>query len=168
MSTASYTYDADSYDVDLDGQGKPMKDFVFSCDVDAGETGVPMSDDSEREVFMESLCDGSYARDTLEMSGIWLPTYQNLYGNIPSQLGLLTALSTLSLRSNYLSGSVPSQLALLTQLRTLDLGWLALSGSIPTQLAGAGSLTELILNNNAALSGAIPTQMAEASELSLL
>ena len=167
---ASYTYDVDTY-VDQEGDNKPEKAFVFSCDVDPGETSMPMSDDSAREVFMEWLCDGSYARDTLELSGTWLPTYQNLYGNIPSQLGLLTALGSLGLRSNFLSGSVPSQLALLTQLRTLDLGLLMLSGSIPTQLAGlarAGSLTELDLGDNVALSGAIPTQMGEAGGLSAL
>ena len=166
-NTTSYTYDDDN----VGAEYAPRKDCVFSCDADAGELSAPMIDDKRRAVFMDSLCDGSYARDTLEITGTWETRYQNLYGNIPTQLGLLTTLSTLRLGSNYLSGSMPSQLALLTQLQTLDLGWLRLSGSIPTQLAGlagAGSLIELDLGNNAALSGAIPTQMAEASELTSL
>ena len=61
-------------------------------------------------------------------------------GSIPSQLGLLTELNTLSLTENRLTGSIPSQLGLLTELDTLSLTNTNLAGSIPSQL---GQLTEL-------------------------
>ena len=70
-------------------------------------------------------------------------------GSIPSQLGLLTELNTLSLRDNKLAGSIPSQLGQLTQLTLLDLDYNTLTGPIPSQLGQLTRLTRLQLHNNA-------------------
>ena len=55
-------------------------------------------------------------------------------GTIPTQLGNLTQLQTLTLSPGQLTGSIPTQLGNLTQLTNLYLANNQLSGSIPAEL----------------------------------
>jgi len=48
--------------------------------------------------------------------------HNQLTGNIPSELGLLSNLQELHLEGNQLSGNIPSELGLLTSLEMLHLG----------------------------------------------
>ncbi|CAN1156291.1 MDIS1-interacting receptor like kinase 2, partial [Linum perenne] len=68
-----------------------------------------------------------------------------LYGTIPSQIGLLTNLLYLYLSLNLFTGSIPPEIGLLTKLDTLHLTQLELNGSIPHQIGNLVSLTELAL-----------------------
>ena len=64
----------------------------------------------------------------------------SLTGTLPSELGLLTALTKLYLVDNALSGVLPTELGLLTALVELILDGNSLTGSLPTEL---GLLTSL-------------------------
>lgn len=88
----------------------------------------------------------------------------NLHGTIPSDLGLLTGLSSLQLDSMALSGPVPSELGLLTALTSLSLkDNYALSGTLPQELSGLTNLATLYVQNNA-FTGPLPS-FANASGL---
>ena len=82
-------------------------------------------------------------------------TYKGLDGEIPSELGDLSMLAKLDLRSNQLSGSIPSSLGRLSRLTRLNLRSNQLSGSIPGSLGRLSRLTYLNLHSNN-LSGDIP------------
>ena len=85
-------------------------------------------------------------------------------GSIPTQLGSLTALTSLDISYNQLSGAIPTQIGSLTALTALDLSANQLSGAIPSQLGSLAALTQLYLGSNQ-LSGAIPTQLGSLSSL---
>ncbi len=91
----------------------------------------------------------------------------NLSGTIPTELGDLTSLQTLSLYSNSLSGTIPTELGDLTSLQTLSLYSNSLSGTIPTELGDLTSLQTLSLYSNS-LSGTIPTELGDLTSLQTL
>ncbi len=88
----------------------------------------------------------------------------DLTGSIPSELGNLSSLTDLDLRSNDLTGSIPSELGNLSSLTDLDLGSNALAGPIPSELGNLSSLSRLTLSRNA-LAGSIPSELGNLSGL---
>ncbi len=78
-----------------------------------------------------------------------------LSGEIPPELGNISALETLSLYDNELVGEIPAALGNLESLEYLDLASNRLSGEIPAELARLGNLEWLYLADND-LSGCIP------------
>jgi hypothetical protein len=78
-------------------------------------------------------------------------TYTPIYtGTLPTQLGTLTALTSLILNSGFmrvvfvnLNGTLPSELGALTSLEGLELGMNSLTGSIPSEWAGMTSLRHM-------------------------
>lgn len=60
----------------------------------------------------------------------------HLTGTIPTQLGAMTALSTLVLSYNDLSGSLPNSLATLTGLSKLQLAGNRFAGTFPPLAQG--------------------------------
>ena len=91
----------------------------------------------------------------------------SLTGTIPSQLGNLTKLTSLQLAGNDLSGQLPPQLGLLTELNFLNLQSNSLTGTIPSELGNLTKLTKLQLNAND-LSGTIPSEFGLLTELKQL
>ena len=73
----------------------------------------------------------------------------------------------ITLHDNGLSGSIPSMLGSLTNLTTLSLYYNSLTGSIPPELGKLTKLTSLFLNNNS-LSGSIPVELGSLTKLTLL
>ena len=90
-----------------------------------------------------------------------------LTGTIPTHLGHLTALIDLRLYFNQLSGPIPSQLGQLTALTRMDLRDNELTGPIPSQLGQLTALTELNLSENQ-LIGTIPVAFTQLTNLSRL
>jgi hypothetical protein len=87
------------------------------------------------------------------------------YGrSIPSEIGLLVALTSLDISSEYLIGAIPSEIGLLTRLENLDLGLNDLTGSIPSELGDLTRLTELRLNDNR-LRGTVPFSLGRLDAL---
>ena len=87
-------------------------------------------------------------------------------GAIPTDLGELSMLTNLNLRSNQLSGSIPGSLGQLSRLTSLNLHTNKLSGSIP-DLSGMTRLEKLKLAGNN-LTGGIPASLGSMSNLKWL
>ncbi|MEO6175590.1 MAG: PKD domain-containing protein [Flavobacterium circumlabens] len=91
----------------------------------------------------------------------------DLAGEIPSQIGLLTKLTQALLYNNRLSGTIPAEIGQLKELFFLNLEVNQLSGSIPPQIGLLPKLQSLFLNFNK-LTGAIPVEIAQLQELTYL
>ena len=90
----------------------------------------------------------------------------NLYGEIPQDIGNLTQLDTLDLRDNYLNGIIPDEIGNLSKLLLLDLGWNRLSGNIPASLGNLTQLIDLYLDGN--LLTSIPSEIDSLTQLKYL
>jgi len=91
-------------------------------------------------------------------------SYNNLIGNIPSEIGSLTHLQSLYLYNNQLTGNIPSEIGNLSQLLFLFLSFNGLTGSIPQEIGNIVSLQSLFLCYNE-LSGIIPTSIENLTNL---
>ncbi|CAL5080708.1 unnamed protein product [Urochloa decumbens] len=80
----------------------------------------------------------------------------NLFGEIPQEIGTLVALKNLNLSWNGFTGKIPPNIGALVQVESLDLSRNKLSGEIPTSLSALTSLSHLNLSYNN-LSGTIPS-----------
>jgi hypothetical protein len=89
---------------------------------------------------------------------------QNVQGQIPDDLGLLTDITTLILQSNRLTGTIPSSLGLMTALTDLGLGENELNGTIPLSIGDWTALERLQLWENK-LSGTIPASFQSLTAL---
>ncbi len=90
-----------------------------------------------------------------------------LTGPIPPELGNLTALEGLSLDRNALTGPIPPELGNLTALEGLSLDRNALTGPIPPELGNLTGLNDLSLFDNA-LTGEIPPELGNLTALQYL
>ena len=91
----------------------------------------------------------------------------NLTGELPRELGKLTALTRLSFHVNQLTGAIPRELGALVRLRGLYLGWNGLQGEIPPELGNLKELEVLYVSYNQ-LSGALPRSLLELERLTRL
>ena len=91
----------------------------------------------------------------------------NLSGPIPSELGMLTSLTTLNLSSNSLSGQIPPELSYLANLTLLDISNCGLTGPIPAELGELTNLRRLELSVNN-LTGPIPPELGNLASLTEL
>ena len=89
-----------------------------------------------------------------------------LSGEIPSELGNLEKLETLSLWGNQLSGEIPAALGNLSNLETLSLSFNQLSGSVPPQLGNLSNLKYLRLSYNS-FTGCLPASWRDIPFLDL-
>jgi hypothetical protein len=90
--------------------------------------------------------------------------HEDLTGELPSELGRLTALNSLSLEYNSLTGGLPVTLGQLTALEHLDLRNNNLSGTLPPELGLLSALQHLQLGENQ-FSGALPTELGRLTAL---
>jgi len=98
---------------------------------------------------------------TLNLNG------NQLSGTIPTELAMMTKLTSLDLRSNQIKGTIPTELATMMNLEYLSLNGNQLNGTIPTELALMTNLEDLFLVYNQ-LSGTIPTELGKMTNLSSL
>ena len=94
-------------------------------------------------------------------------TLNNLTGAIPAEIGNLTKLTSLGLASNNLTGAIPSEIGDLTSLESLSLTLNNLTGAIPAEIGNLTNLTSLGLSQNS-LSGAIPAEIGNLTKLTSL
>ena len=95
---------------------------------------------------------------------ISLPDNQ-LVGDVPTQLGLLTSLQSLNLAGNNLGGThMPSEIGRLVDLETLDLRASKWTGPIPSEIGLCTKLTMLDLWDTD-LTGTVPTEISNAKSL---
>jgi Leucine-rich repeat (LRR) protein len=95
--------------------------------------------------------------------------YTNPWGarTIPSEIGLLTQLTELSLSAFQLTGTIPSTLPNLTKLTSLVMSGNKLKGTIPSSLTRLSQLRQLDLSHNL-LTGSIPPSLSRLSQLNQL
>ena len=92
---------------------------------------------------------------------------QNFQGTLPTELGLLTNLDSLTI--GYVSnmeGPMPTELGLLTNLVELELKMTSREGTLPTEY---GQLSELMLFDvsfNNGITGTVPSQYGNWSKIS--
>ncbi|TYG51950.1 hypothetical protein ES288_D10G302400v1 [Gossypium darwinii] len=87
-----------------------------------------------------------------------------LTGEIPASLGLLSNMKTLSFAINILRGGIPPSFGNLSSLEVLDLRTNALSGVIPGDIGRLTNLSYLSVGENA-ISGIIPVGMFNLSNI---
>jgi len=85
-------------------------------------------------------------------------------GTVPTTIGLLSNLETLTLRVD-LSGKIPSELGRLSKLTSLDLS-ADLSGTIPSELGLLSKLTSLVLSGG--FTGSLPSDLKFLESLEVL
>ena len=90
-----------------------------------------------------------------------------LTGNIPPEIGILTNLTGLFLSYNYLRGEIPSEIGNLINLTELHLGHNDLQGEIPPEIGNLVNLTYLSLWDNE-LTGSIPPEIGNLNNLIFL
>eukprot|EP00897_Mesotaenium_endlicherianum_P004160 jgi/Mesen1/3772/ME000205S03033 len=89
----------------------------------------------------------------------------NLAGQLPPQLGNLSALIELDLSLNEgLVGGLPLELVRLTNLQTLNLQRCKLSGSLPPEYGAMSSLQYFIVNDNS-FTGSLPSAWSAMSNM---
>lgn len=91
----------------------------------------------------------------------------NLQGEIPTENGLLTTLTSFELQNNRLDGSIPTELCLLTNLKSFNLGQNSMAGEIPQCVQQWSSLTQLSLHENH-LRGSLPPTLGSLRQLTRL
>ena len=100
------------------------------------------------------------------VNGLFLGDNQ-LTGEIPSELGSLVNLRSLSLRDNQLTGEIPANLGSLTELELVSLNQNQLTGEIPSELGSLVNLRSLSLGDNQ-LTGEIPAELGRLTNLTML
>jgi hypothetical protein len=90
-----------------------------------------------------------------------------LTGNIPLEIGILTNLTGLFLSYNYLKGEIPSEIGNLRNLTELHLGHNGLQGEVPPEIGNLVNLTHLSLWDNE-LTGSIPPEIGNLNNLIFL
>ena len=91
-----------------------------------------------------------------------------LSGQIPPQVGELSALRVLSFRINDLTGGIPAELGSLSELRYLDLhGNTGLEGTIPPELGNLSKLEDMDLDA-VGLTGNIPPELSKLTNVQWL
>ncbi|XP_068321413.1 receptor-like protein EIX2 [Pyrus communis] len=95
--------------------------------------------------------------------------HNNLSGNIPTSLGVLSLLEVLKLNNNNFGGVIPDSLQNCSGLRSLDLGHNKLFGNIPLWIGGSNVslLYRLQLRSNV-FTGHIPQQLCNLRNLHIL
>ena len=91
----------------------------------------------------------------------------NLTGDFPPEICMLTNLQYIDLTGNKLTGNIPTRIEKLTNLNDLRLGNNQLTGIIPKELSQLTNLSWVELNNNQ-LSGSIPPELGQLTRLNWL
>ena len=93
---------------------------------------------------------------------LWLDNNQ-VTGTLPTELGLLTSLASLSITNTTLVGTIPTEMGNLEGLRRLWLYENQLNGPIPAELDALDQLQVLELHHNQ-LEGAMPSGICAVVE----
>jgi len=108
--------------------------------------------DSGESVLEQVWLDYNY--DGVDFSG----------SRIPTEIGLLTTLTSFSLLYNDFAGTIPTEIGLCTNMESLYLTYNALTGEIPTEVGNMASLQVLSMYYNA-ISGSLPTELGLCTDM---
>ena len=135
---------------------------LASLDTLEGDVSLNWSADLSIDEWDTVVVSGSPGRVTeLEL---WR---RGLNGEIPPELGDLSALVELHLEGNQLTGTIPAELGELVNLELISLTNNQLTGTIPPELGNMTSMRRMHLNHNH-LTGTIPSELGNPPSLELL
>jgi Leucine-rich repeat (LRR) protein len=123
--------------------------------------GTHNTDLEDPPAILLNQCDGSGDVLRLNLSS------NNLQGNIPPEIGLLTTLAELHLENNQIQGSLPSQIGLLRKLDGMYVNNNTLGGSLPSELGMLSFIGNLHIFGSR-LEGNLPTEIGLLSALTQL
>jgi len=89
----------------------------------------------------------------------------NMQGELPTELGLLSTLDILAIDANSIHGAIPSEIGLVTSLRYMYIFNNYFSGAIPTEIGQLKMLEELSVSYND-LTGPLPSELGLLENLS--
>ena len=89
---------------------------------------------------------------------VWLDN-NSITGGIPTEIGVLTELASISITNSSLTGTIPTQLGNLVNLRRLWLYDNDLKGTIPTEMSSLTALEVFEVQKNVQLSGSMPASV---------
>jgi Leucine-rich repeat (LRR) protein len=95
---------------------------------------------------------------------VWLDK-NDITGSIPTEIGLLTGLASISITNSSLTGSIPTEMGNLHALQRLWLYSNKLTGNIPAELANLDNLEVFEVHNNNIV-GSMPNNICDAIDKS--
>lgn len=102
------------------------------------------------------------------LTSLELMLIQNNYlsrSTIPTEIGQLSRLTFLGLKSNNLNGQIPTQIGQLTALRLLVLSYNDFTNNLPTEIGKLTLLRTLNVKKNRRLNGRIPQEFKSLTQL---
>eukprot|EP00980_Cylindrotheca_fusiformis_P010689 scaffold2391_cov113-Cylindrotheca_fusiformis.AAC.6 len=88
----------------------------------------------------------------------------NIFGQFPTEIGLMEGLASISVSRTHLTGTLPSELVSMPRLRELRLYANRMVGTIPTEIGSATVLRGFRVETNF-LTGAIPSEIGNCTAL---
>ncbi|KAG7368355.1 two component regulator [Nitzschia inconspicua] len=88
-------------------------------------------------------------------------------GPLPPNIGGLSSISIFNIEENFFSGHIPSEIGGMVQAKSLLLGSNSFTGEVPSEIGSIASLERLVMKSSK-LSGTIPTQLSGLERLSHL
>jgi hypothetical protein len=106
---------------------------------------------------------GLSCNDRSDLTDIDL-TGQQIDSTLPSEIALLSTMTSLRLASNYFHGSLPTEIGSMYRLRYLSLPENYISGKIPTEIGSMSNITLIDLSRNL-FTGTIPNLFTKLQDL---
>ncbi|CAB9508280.1 Leucine Rich Repeat [Seminavis robusta] len=120
-------------------------------------------------VFTENNMDGTLPPEISLLSDSLLylevGSNENLYGWIPSEIGLLTNLQKFYADRNQHSGQLPTEMGQLSNLQELELGYNPFTGSLPSEMGNMEALYFLSVRRCFEMSGTLPTELYKLTNM---
>merc|ERR1712176_722214 len=119
--------------------GEESECFWFGIDGDSAGCGGDSGGCIARTDFL-----GSYD----QVCRLDMGRYNNLYGNIPSEMGQLTEMRYFEIQDDYLVGTIPETLGNWKKLHTFLVGGNYLQGGFPSTFEGNEMLGTIFIDRN--------------------
>jgi Leucine-rich repeat (LRR) protein len=111
--------------------------------------------------------DLEFISDLGHMYELWMDDNPLIVGTLPSEIGALTSLASLSLSNCDLSGQIPSQIGALTQMEQMWLFGNWLSGTVPSEIGNLDVLQIFAIEDNNITDVVMPTEICDLGLFSL-
>ena len=123
-------------------------DGVLDCDgICNGNSNVDCAGGCYENVELWGECYNIETQTTLNRTGVWADSDNQLTGEIPPEIGNLINLTYLNLSSNQLTGEIPDEIGNLINLTNLYLPDNQLTGMIPAEICNIADPDPLVYKN---------------------
>ncbi|KAL6196285.1 hypothetical protein ACLB2K_031900 [Fragaria x ananassa] len=121
----------------------------------------PSSSPSRQATASEIVPEGKEKKKVVDVA------FNNLFGYIPSSLGIPSSLHVLKMNNNNFGGEIPSSFQNCSDLMDIDLGGNKLTGKLPSWIASELHHLQILKLSSNLLSGHIPTQLCNLQMLQI-